>query len=834
MRLLQRDEAGNLSLTPDLSSDHVPPYAILSHTWGPDEVIFADLAKVPGGWQRKAGYRKIEFCAEQARRHGLQFFWVDTCCIDKSDGIELQTAINSMFRWYRDAKRCYVYLSDVSSPIVFGRQKSMMPWDDAFRQSRWFTRGWTLQELIAPKTVDFYSKQGAWLGDKQSLEPAIRDITGIPASALRGTPLSDFPVSEREAWARDRQTKYEEDMAYSLLGIFDVHMPLIYGEGREKAQRRLREEVQKAIKALGTRTIDFSVAFSLSEVPEIQNFVARETEITEIRRTLSSDGSRRVVILHGLGGIGKTQLAVAYTKRYRDEYSAIFWFNIKDEESIQQSFTKVARQILQQHPNASRLNVLDLHESHNEVVEAVKIWLSLPGNTRWLIIYDNYDNPRLTDGTHDKGIDINRFIPTAHQGSIVITTRLSKVDIGHPIRIRKLESMDDSLKILSLTSCRDGLHDDIDAKKLVEKLDGLPLALATAGAYLRRVSTSLGDYLRLYETSWARLHTSTPSLGSYGDRTLCSTWQVSYQQVQEQNPLAAYLLRWWAYFSNEDIWLELLQPNGEDGPAWMYDLANELKFHCAMGILHDYGFVEPHPASVDQIESRGYSIHGCLHSWTIHILNQEWDNHLDDPQFWPLQRRLLPHAMMSCARIQYSGEELGWAFYNLGLLFSELGRLQEAEDMYLRALRGIGCLYKNQGKLQEAEEMYSRALRGHEKARGPDHTSTLDTINNLGTLYADQGKLQKAERMYLRALRGLEKARGPNHTSTLHIVNNLGLLYAGQGKRQEAEEMYLRALHGYAEANTTQARENSEKPPIKHYLSSHLVREQHNFLHTLC
>ncbi|KAH0594590.1 hypothetical protein MHUMG1_07424 [Metarhizium humberi] len=828
MRLLKRDDIGNYSLTPDLSSDDVPPYAILSHTWGPDEVVFEDLTTTPGDWQRKAGYHKIEFCADQARRHGLEFFWVDTCCIDKSDSIELQTAINSMFRWYGDAKRCYVYLSDVSGPAASGRRNSMASWDDAFRQSRWFTRGWTLQELIAPKTVDFYSEGGAWLGDKRSLEPMIRDITGIPASALRGTPLSDFTGSERETWARGRQTKYEEDMAYSLLGIFDVHMPLIYGEGRENAQRRLREKVQKAIK--GSRTNDFSVTFSLSEVPEIQYFVAREREITEVRRILSSDGSRRAVTLHGLGGIGKTQLAIAYTKRYRDEYSAIFWFNIKDEAAIQQSFTKVAKQILQQHPDASLLSALDLQKDHDEVVEAVKAWFNLSGNTRWLIVYDNYDNPRFTDPTSDTGIDINRFLPTAHQGSVIITTRLPQVNIGHLIRIRKLESTDDSLKILSSTSGRDGLHDDMDAKKLVEKLDGLPLALATAGAYLRRVSTSLADYLRIYEKSWARLHTSTPSLGSYGDRTLCSTWQVSYQQVQKQNPLAAHLLRWWAYFDNEDIWLELFQPKDKDGPTWIYDLADELNFNGAMGTLHDYGFVESHTFSPDLIESRGYSIHGCLHSWAIHILNQEWDSYLgklaveciasrvpsqNNAQFWLLQRRLLPHAMTSCATVQASNEDLNWAFHNLGNLYSDQGKLQDAEEMYLRALRGyekawgpdhtetldtvnnLGVLYSDQGKLQEAERMYLRALRGYKKAWGPDHTSTLHTVNNLGTLYSDQGKLQEAEEMFLRALRGYEKAWGPDHTETLDTVNNLGVLYSDQGKLQEAEEMFLRALRGY-------------------------------------
>lgn len=247
MRLLQRDDSGNYSLTADLSSDDVPPYAILSHTWGEDEVIFTDMAKLDD-WHQKAGYHKIKFCADQAKQQGIKFFWVDTCCIDKSDGIELQRAINSMFRWYRNAKRCFVYLADVSVPTSSIPQDGSMSWEDAFRKSRWFTRGWTLQELIAPKAVDFYSKEGTWLGDKQSLEPILRHITGIPARALRGTPLSDFTVSERETWIHGRQTKYEEDMAYSLLGIFDVHMPLIYGEGQEKAQRRLREEVNKTIK----------------------------------------------------------------------------------------------------------------------------------------------------------------------------------------------------------------------------------------------------------------------------------------------------------------------------------------------------------------------------------------------------------------------------------------------------------------------------------------------------------------------------------------------------------------------------------------------------------
>ncbi|KAF3768241.1 hypothetical protein M406DRAFT_75494 [Cryphonectria parasitica EP155] len=224
-----------------------------------------------------------------------------------------------------------------------------------------------------------------------------------------------FPTTERERWTRNRQTKYEEDLVYWLLGIFDVHMPLIYGEGRERALKRL----------LGFQHNDFSVAFSLFDVPETQYSVAREEELAEMHEKLMSDGSRRVVVLHGLGGIGKTQIAVMYAKRYRDEYSAIFWLNIKDEVSIQQSFTKVARQILRQHHNASRLSAIDLQQDHKEVTEAVKAWPCQPGNTRWLLIFDNFDNPRSACGNNDMGIDIHRFLPEAYQGPVISHYNLS-------------------------------------------------------------------------------------------------------------------------------------------------------------------------------------------------------------------------------------------------------------------------------------------------------------------------------------------------------------------------------------------------------------------------
>jgi hypothetical protein len=238
MRLLQVRADGGLSLVERVGSD-IPRYAILSHTWGADddEVTYKDIME--GVVEGKEGYRKLTFCGKQAGDDGLEFFWVDTCCIDKTSSAELAEAINSMFRWYQDAAKCYVYLSDVSTSD-FTRDIQ------TFQKSRWFTRGWTLQELLAPVCVEFYSQGGDLLGDKESLVLHIAEATDIPIEAFRGTPLSQFSVEARISWLGERRTKREEDAAYCLLGIFDVHMPLLYGEGRRKAFVRLWEEIQKS------------------------------------------------------------------------------------------------------------------------------------------------------------------------------------------------------------------------------------------------------------------------------------------------------------------------------------------------------------------------------------------------------------------------------------------------------------------------------------------------------------------------------------------------------------------------------------------------------------
>jgi hypothetical protein len=241
MRLLRYSSTGAFNLVEPLAdNDVIPPYAILSHTWiEGEEVTYEEL--VAGTGKLKAGYAKIQFCAEQAKRDKLEYFWVDTCCINKANPNELSQAINSMFRWYRDASRCYVHLSDVHSTA----SDTARSWDSEFRKSRWFTRGWTLQELLASQSVQFYSNGGQQLGDNDSLKLEIHKITGLPLSALEGKPLSQFGSEERFLWMVPRETTKPEDKVYSLLGILDVEMSLEYGEGMVKAKERLREILNK-------------------------------------------------------------------------------------------------------------------------------------------------------------------------------------------------------------------------------------------------------------------------------------------------------------------------------------------------------------------------------------------------------------------------------------------------------------------------------------------------------------------------------------------------------------------------------------------------------------
>jgi hypothetical protein len=304
MRLLQLQGAGSFSLV-EFQDNNLPPYAILSHTWGPsnEEVTHQDLLNSTG--EGKSGYRKLTFCGEQATKDGLQHFWIDTCCIDKSSSAELSEAINSMFRWYREAAKCYVYLSDVSTANQKASHSlSDFTWELAFLESRWFTRGWTLQELLAPRSVEFFSQEGKRLGDKKTLERQIYEITGIATLALQGTHLGEFGIEERLSWAKGRRTTRKEDKAYSLLGIFGIYMPLIYGEGEENAFERLQEEINKTSNGPQRKTDALSIVGSSTAI--IRSINAASVSISSFIRSVRESRSDLSIVESELKSIKVT------------------------------------------------------------------------------------------------------------------------------------------------------------------------------------------------------------------------------------------------------------------------------------------------------------------------------------------------------------------------------------------------------------------------------------------------------------------------------------------------------------------------------------------------
>ena len=241
-------------LLEDFAVGKVSPYAILSHTWTEEEVSLQEFRYQNNDTAKKRGFTKITQACKLALAHGIRYVWVDTCCIDKSSSAELTEAINSMFQWYKDASICYAYLSDLSpredvvmedwsvDPTIV--EDSLLYYDE-LRVCRWFTRGWTLQELIAPKTLYFYDEAWTFRGTKDNFAELIYQITQIDPLILRDSDqLAKLSILERMTWASGRKTTRIEDTAYCLLGIFDISMPLLYGEGN-KAFTRLQQEIIK-------------------------------------------------------------------------------------------------------------------------------------------------------------------------------------------------------------------------------------------------------------------------------------------------------------------------------------------------------------------------------------------------------------------------------------------------------------------------------------------------------------------------------------------------------------------------------------------------------------
>ncbi|KIN03538.1 hypothetical protein OIDMADRAFT_177691 [Oidiodendron maius Zn] len=770
MRLLELKSSGECSLTRDLI-DNIPPYAILSHTWGKDneEVTFQDFTQGVGN--SKVGYRKIRFCKEQAARDGIRYVWVDTCCIDKANNTELSEAINSMFRWYREAAKCYVYLSDVSTSsldLFYGM------WETAFRKSRWFTRGWTLQELVAPASVEFFSREGMRLGNKKSLEQQVHEITGIPIKALQGTPLSHFSVPERISWAECRETRREED--------------------------------KRTLKASWVMPFERN-----------SQFIGREPQLTQLEEKAFSEDRTTKIAITGLGGVGKTQIAIELAFRTRAKYEncSIIWIPAINIESLQQAYLDVARQV----------GIPGWKDNKADVKKLLQGYLSEETAGQWLLVFDNADDIDMWINRpgFKRGLNpLIEYLPKSRQGCIIFTTRDRKtaVKLAHQ-NVVEVPEMDENIATQLLVKHllnRNLVYNKQDTKALVVQLTYLPLAIVQAAAYINENGINLADYLSLLDDQEEEvidlLSEGFEDDGRYHDmkNPVATAWLISFEQIRRCDPLAAELLSFIACIDPKDVPRSLLPPG-----------LSRKKETDAIGTLDAYSFI------IRRLADLSFDIHRLVHLTTRGWLRKEevlaqWTERVvrrlgdifpdDDHQNRSIWRRYLVHALYALESNlidKYDEIRINLA-WKVGLCLYSDGRYNEAEVLFaevmemrkkvlgaehpntLTSIANLASTYRNQGRWTEAEELGVQVMETRKTVLGAEHLDTLTSMNNLALIYRNQGRWKEAEELHTQVMETRKRVLGTEHLHTLASMNNLASMYWNQGRWTEAEELNIQVM----------------------------------------
>ncbi|KAH7396341.1 heterokaryon incompatibility protein-domain-containing protein [Pyrenochaeta sp. MPI-SDFR-AT-0127] len=848
MRLLRIDSDGEFSLVEYVRKD-IPPYAILSHTWGEDheEVSFRDFSH--GLSKSKAGHKKLVFCGKRAAYDNLRYFWVDTCCIDKSSSAELQEAINSMFQWYCKATKCYAYLADVSIARVEGidtlsQQAQTKANKQAFQESRWFTRGWTLQELLAPTSVEFFSAEGERLGDRSSLLQDIYDSTGISPQAIQGRPLNQFNIETRLSWAENRTTKREEDKAYALLGIFDVHMPLIYGEGEENAFRRLREEIDKSAKShlhpqasVQPRTVEANTVRTLQlgspaswivPLPKPRFFVGRATQLARLRAHISSGAGQRLAI-YGLGGCGKTALALetAYQTKEQEPTRAVFWVPTVSQESFEQAYRSIG----------ALLRIPGITDNQADIKGLVKARLSDESIGQWLMIVDNADDVNVLldpiDGRNgvDRLID---YLPRSCQGSIIFTTRTRAAAIklaeNNVIALGELEKSEakDVLRTRLLQEHQHQLQEEETVDEFLNMLAFLALAIVQAVAFINTNDIALSDYITHYTSSEKDaidlLGNEFEDEGRYPHvkNPVATTWYISFEHIRKRNELAADYLSFMACTANNDIPSSMLPASG-----------SKIDHVVAIGVLKAYAFISERQQkdgqqSQTQRLSKAFDVHPLVHlairGWLK--AHKEWNfwvkktlarlvdivpfGGYDSREVWTTY---LPHAMhiVNLAEVCDTDDRMlllertGWCEYTIGRfeaaervnrqLLEQRERLvgKEHPDT-IWSMNELARALNGQGKYAESEQIDQEALLLSQKVLGKEDPNTLTTMDNLARVQGRQGKYAEAETMHRKVLELSTKVMGALHPDTLICRSNLAQVLSSQGKHTEATSMNQETL----------------------------------------
>ncbi|KAF2036285.1 HET-domain-containing protein [Setomelanomma holmii] len=653
MRLLQRLQDGGFKLT-SLNDEHPPPYVILSHTWTEGQEVIHNEVEAGEG-KNKTGYDKLWFCAEQAATDDYQYFWIDTCCIDKADPVELSTAINSMYRWYQRAAKCYVYLSDVSIPVeVVDAQAFQIAWEEVFRQSRWFTRVWTLQELLAPPCVQFFSREGRQLGSRISLEQEIHQ----------------YSITERMRWAATRTTTLKEDKVYCLLGIFGVFLPLIYGEGEEYATQRLEEEIARRQKGQGTRDQHNLSVSQLLPFPRNERFVGREDQLQSLKQTLFCSNTHSCMTVYGLGGCGKSALALEFAYRALTDRvtERVFWVPAISRDSFELAYREIA----------NSLRIPGISDSNANINKLVRDTLSADSSGSWLMIVDNADDPVVLQGIINSDLRSARlsdFLSCSCQGAILFTTRSRKAaQTLTPNHVLELKDMSQAEARQLLVQCvieEALLNDSLAIEQLLSILAYLPLAIVQAAAFINSNGTSVSKYVSLFEHAGAETELFSeqfedPSRYEGMDSTIAKT----------QDLLAAEYLAFIACIDLQQI--------------------------KALGTLTGYAFITERQQTVQGPERESFFDmhrleHGERAGWVCTATNR-----LNDLVLY------LPHAI-------------------------SIAGCEDAVDEAIRAslLERVGQCQESLGQYASAEASHRQEFLLRKRALGPEHPSTLTSISNL-------------------------------------------------------------------------------------------------------
>ena len=614
---------------------------------------------------------------------------------------------------------------------------------------------------------------------------ALRKIESLLSRAIGTQPASDL----RRHWQAMRSLLYDSKLQACLNELDSCIKLLLFHQSTTTVDTTA--SIQEALSNLTVKpsipsASCYMVGWNVGNAPQIDSslFVGRLKELNNLGQWLGDlSKTQRVVSIVGAGGLGKTQLSLAFAESQRDNYDAVLWLNAKDEVTLKQSFRDAWDAIAS---NCSCGGHSTTPHEDDLVVQKVRSWLSERKNTRWLLLLDNYDNPNL--GRLSDGYDIRKYFPFRSQGAILITTRSHRLVFSRRMKLERLVDPADGIALLatrsdrSLTTCHEA------ATALVNRLGGLPLALATAGDYLRQTCASLESYLRAYEEQWNQLKDCASELEEYSERTLFTTWNLSLDQVKTRHPEIAEFLKLFAYFGNEDLWYDLFNVEIEDDLPWLSNIiANEICFNRAMGILNDYCLVET--------SGETYSLHSCVHDWIANELNPDPD------------QKMFRVALKCIADNVHSRHEVGAFEYNQRLLhhaqrlqlpqFRGILPTHPRDNFLAKDLYQLGKLWQSQGKLAEAEDCYAHAMGWTSSMSGLRPVLGFDTHNQLVAslceLYKSQGKLGKAEALY-RTL--YCDAHGRQPMTAMQAASEIALIKLDCGQTEQADELFNEVWRG--------------------------------------